>query len=195
MKVQLGWTGLDVGSGIGSYRLEVSTNGSAYRDVPLATVRSTSVTLTLSLGTTYRFRVRARDHVGNTGAFSTWPSITPTRYQETSSTLRYTGTWLKATGSSLSGGSSRYTPWSSRRSILTFTARDVAWVATKRTNGGRAQVWIDGKFVQTVDLDATSTMYRRVVFSRDFASKGTHTMEIRPLGDGRVELDAILALR
>jgi hypothetical protein len=49
--------------------------------------------------------------------------------------------------------------------------------------------------VATVDLDAGSTQYRRIVFRRGFSTRATHTIEIRPLGDGRVDLDAIIVLR
>jgi hypothetical protein len=47
----------------------------------------------------------------------------------------------------------------------------------------------------TVNLRAATTQYRRVVFSRHFATRAAHTVEIRPLGDGRVEVDAFLVMR
>ena len=36
--------------------------------------------------------------------------------------------------------------------------------------------------------------YRRMIFTRHLASGGAHTLEIRPLGDGRVTVDAFVVL-
>ena len=69
--------------------------------------------------------------------------------------------------------------------------RDVAWLATKTTSSGSAQVWIDGALKATINLHASSTLYHRLVFHWHFSSLGTHTIEIRPIGGGRVYLDAI----
>jgi hypothetical protein len=43
--------------------------------------------------------------------------------------------------------------------------------------------------------DAGATQYRQLVFRRAFAAGGRHSIEIRPVGDGRVELDAFIVLR
>jgi hypothetical protein len=191
----LNWTASDVGSGVAGYQLQVSINGAGYKAVPLANPAATSLRTTMAVGASYAYRTRARDEAGNIGGYAYWPTVTPTRYQETSTIARYTGSWSRTVSSHLSGGASRYASSSTRRVTVTFTGREVAWVATKRTTGGRAEVRIDGVLVGTVDLDATSTQYRRIVFRRGFATRGTHTLEIRPLGDGRVELDAIIVLR
>jgi hypothetical protein len=76
-----------------------------------------------------------------------------------------------------------------------FNGRDVAWLATKTTSSGRAQVYIDGLYVRTVELDASTNAFRKIVFSKHYATKGAHTMVIRPLGDGRIDIDAIVVLR
>jgi hypothetical protein len=49
--------------------------------------------------------------------------------------------------------------------------------------------------VGTVDLDASATQYRRLVFRKGFAWSASHNLEVRPLGDGRVEIDAFIVLR
>ena len=73
--------------------------------------------------------------------------------------------------------------------------RDIGWIATKTTTSGSAQVWIDGSLVATINLRATSNAYKKLVFARHFTSVGTHTIEIRSLGGGRVYLDAFAVLR
>ncbi len=69
--------------------------------------------------------------------------------------------------------------------------RDVAWIATKTTASGTAQVWIDGVLAATINLHVSSNGYHRLIFHRHFSSLGTHTIEIRPIGGGRVYLDAL----
>jgi hypothetical protein len=124
-----------------------------------------------------------------------FPTLNPKRIQDTSSIVYFTGTWTKVTSSSLSGGSARYATSSTRRAKMSFTGQEVAFVATRRTTGGRAHVLIDGVAAATIDLDASSTSYRRLVFRKGFSGSAKHTIEIRPLGDGRVELDAFIVLR
>ena len=77
----------------------------------------------------------------------------------------------------------------------TFTGREVAWVAAKGRHYGRATVTIDGVLRGTVDLDAAKTRFRRVVFRATWAASGTHSISIRALGDGRVDLDGFELLR
>ena len=48
--------------------------------------------------------------------------------------------------------------------------------------------------VATVDLHAASRSDRQIVFATSLATGGPHTIEIRPLGDGRVDVDAFVVL-
>ena len=73
--------------------------------------------------------------------------------------------------------------------------REIGWIATKTSTSGSAQVWVDGTLAATINLRSSSTGYRKLVFRRHFASGGTHTVEIRSLGGGRVYLDALAVLR
>jgi Bacterial Ig domain len=195
VKVALSWKGTDVGTGVASYRLERRIGSGAWTKVTLPTPTTRSTTATLTIDTAYSYRVRATDVAGNVGAWAAFPTLNPKRIQDTSSLVAYTGTWTKVTNSSLSGGTARYASSTSRRAKVTFTGQEVALVATRRTTGGRAEIRVDGVVAGTVDLDASSTQYRRLVFRKGFASTASHTLEVRPLGDGRVEIDAFIVLR
>src|SRR3954447_1188317 len=195
VNVTLGWSGHDAGSGVAGYRVERRIGSGAWTRVATSQANARSVTTTLSLGTAYGYRVRATDAAGNVGPWATFPTLTPRRVQDTSARVRYTGAWTRIRGSSLSGGSARYARSSTRRARLAFTGHEIAVVATRRTTGGTAAVFVDGVRTATINLDAAGTRYRRVVFRRSFASGGPHEIEIRPLGDGRVELDAFIVLR
>lgn len=195
MKVHLSWSGSDAGTGIAKYQLQVSGNGSSYLTIPLASATSTSINRALTDGRTVRYRIRAIDKGGNVSAYVYGPAFTPARYQNTSSSVAYSGAWTTKSSSSALGGSHRYSSSLGARASITKTARDFAVVATRAPGSGSAQIWIDGVLATTIDLRSISTTYRQLVFSRHFPTLGSHKLEIRPIGGGRVYLDAFLICR
>lgn len=196
--VTLGWTGRDVGWGIGSYRLQQSTDGGSWRSVALPTPRTTTLTRRLAPGHTYRFRVRATDKAGNVGAWRYGPSFRPRVTQETSSHIVYRRTWSALTEPTASGGGLRQTISPLATATYAFTGRDVAWVAPRGPGLGRARVFVDGLLVRTIDLLAATDAPRRIVFRRHWAAAASHTIRIVAEGTaGRplVDLDAFVVLR
>jgi hypothetical protein len=193
MKARIAWSGTDTnGTGIARYQLQVSTNGGSYATVSLASATSTSVNRTLTDGRSYRFRVRATDKQGNVGAYVYGPTFKPARVQNTSSSVHYTGTWVTTSNGSALGGSHRYATSTGARASFSTTTRDIAWVTTKTSTSGSAQVWIDGSLAATVNLHSSSTSYRQLVFARHFSTLASHTIELRPAGGGRLYLDAFV---
>ena len=84
---------------------------------------------------------------------------------------------------------------SSARATYRFTGRELTWITAKGSSRGKARVYIDGVLVSTVNLHAGSTHYRRVVFRRAWSTSGAHTITIRPVGNGRVDVDGFEVLR
>jgi cellulose 1,4-beta-cellobiosidase len=201
--VNLSWSASDA-NGITKYELQQSSNGgSTYTNVTLASATATVLTQALTPDTagSYRFRVRATDTAGNISTYATGPSFLLKQHQETSTAVTYAGTWTLQTVSGASGGSVRYAAAAGTKATFSFTGRTVTWVSTKGTNRGRAEVWLDGARVATIDLYATATQTRRVVFSRDVSPSVAHTLEVRVLGTKaaastatRVDLDALVVI-
>ncbi len=202
VSVRLSWSATDTGSSISRYELQQSNDGgSTYTAVSLPTTTSTTRVLPLKAdsSTAYRFRVRARDRVGNwsgwkyTAAFKVYP------YQESSGSITYpSGSWSKGTSSAWYGGYVRYSTGSAARSVFTFTGQNVAWVAPNDVNRGKAEVWLDGVKVATVDLYSSTALPRRIVFTRAVSPSVTHILEVRVLGTSgrpRVDVDAFSVLR
>jgi hypothetical protein len=82
-----------------------------------------------------------------------------------------------------------------------FTGSEVAWIAPKGPEGGKARVYVDGVLVKTVDLYSSSEKPRLAVFAQAVAP-GSHTVEVRALGTRnslsggtRVDVDAFFVLR
>ncbi len=197
---RLTWCGVTAsGTSIRSYRLEQSTNGgSSYGSVLFKKTTAKSSTRSLKPGTAYRWRARSTDKAGRTGSFRTSSVSRLTLTQDTSASVSYpTGTWTASSTTSASGGSERFAAAAGASASITLpsTARAFAIVGPRSKTLGSFDVFVDGTKVATVTEKAsvTGTQYRHVLYSRSLAS-GTHTVKLVAVGNGRVYLDAFLAL-
>jgi beta-galactosidase GanA len=105
-------------------------------------------------------------------------------YDDTASALTYTGTWTHA------GLSSGYTAgdydstesWSGTAGdsmTVTFTGTGIQWIGPKNTNGGIADVYIDGTLAGTVDTyTSAGKEYQQVLFTQTGLTAGSHTLKI-----------------
>jgi hypothetical protein len=195
--VRVGWSGTDSGSGIARYELAESRDGGAWASVA-ATLTATSTTRSLVPGHAYRFRLRAFDAAGNASAWAYGTAARLNGHQETSSALRYRGTWQRATSAAYWGGGARAASTGGATASFSFTARAVAWVTTRGPTRGVARVYVNGIAVATVDLRSSATQPARVVFARAWSATATRTLTIRVSGTPgrpRVDLDGMLTLR
>lgn len=186
------WSGTDTGSGVASYDVQRSYSGGAYATIASKTT-ATSLDWTMTPGHGYKFRVRARDKAGNVGKWTTAYTWNPSLVQQTSSSVKYTGTWSAGSSPQYSGGTVKFASAAGASASMKFSGRGVAFVTTLRTTGGEVQVWIDGALATTIDTHADATTLRQVVFSRAWSSYASHTIKLVVVGtDGRprVDLDA-----
>jgi large repetitive protein len=194
-KARLTWSATDLGSGISRYQLQVRVDGGPWKAIALPKATSRTIVRSLTTGHTYRFRVRAVDGEGNVSGYVQGPLLRPVRYSEASVRVTYTGVWAKTKSVKALGGAARHATSSAKRAKFTFTGYDVGWIATTTTKSGKARIYIDGVLVATIDLDRTKTAYRKLIFARHFPTLGPHTLEIQPVGDGRVDIDGFVTLR
>ncbi len=195
--VKLTWSATDSGSGISRYQLQQSANAGRYADVRLPTATTTGITRWLAPDYNYRFRIRAQDRAGNWSAWVYGPRFTVAAYAETHGAIRYSGTWRRVALSGAYGENVKYATIAGHQARLTFTGRNVAWVASKGPSRGQARVYIDGTYVTTVDLYSETASSRRVVFARKWSTPAHHTLEVRVVGTAehpRVDVDAFVVL-
>lgn len=192
--VRVSWTAADAGgSGVGTYDLARSTDGGAFSTIATR-LTSTSYDLTTVRGHTYRFEARARDWAGNLGPWKAASTIRVNALQESSTSIRYSGTWKHAAYASYSGGSLRAATASGASASYTFTGRSVAFVSSRGPTRGSAKVYIDGVLAATVNLNAATLTYRYVAYQKTWTTAGKHTLKIVVLGTSghpRVDLDVI----
>jgi hypothetical protein len=201
--VQLTWSATDSG-GVATYQLQQSTNGGAYQNVSLPSATATTITRPLTPGNTYQFQVRAQDKAGNWSSWKPGSRFQVDAYQESASAISYVGLWSTQTLAGTSGGAQKYAKGAgTEKATFAFTGNEVAWVAPTSSNRGKADVYLDGTRVATVDLYSSSGQTRKVVFSRAGLDPSvSHTLEVRVLGTKnaaskgkRVDVDAFVVLR
>jgi hypothetical protein len=101
-----------------------------------------------------------------------------------------------------SGGATRATSSAGKTASFSFIGSDIAWISTRGTDRGIAEVRIDGVLRATVDLYNATLQGRRVVFAATGLTPGQHVIEITVLGRAnsaatgtRVDIDALAVLQ
>jgi hypothetical protein len=196
--VTLSWAGHDNLAGVCRYNLQEAINSGAFANAVPPFPTATSMARSLRPNFTYHFKAFDTDCSDNVGSTVAGPSDRIGIFQNSSPSIHYTGSWTRgARVSGASGGTVNLTTHAGAGASLTFTGRQVAWVASKTATRGRASVYIDGHLVRTVDLHAAGTHRRQIVFVRTFTTAGTHTIRIVNQGTaGRpsIDIDALLVL-
>ncbi len=111
-------------------------------------------------------------------------------YDDASPALTYTGSWTHANASNSNYTAGDYDStesWSTQVGAsmsVTFTGTAVQWIGPKNTNGGIADVYLDGNLAGTVDTYAAAGKeFQQVLFSQTGLSAGSHTLTITVTGN------------
>jgi hypothetical protein len=187
--VRILWTGEDNASGVARYVVREQVDGGPWTTVS-STVTASGITRYLQPGRSYRYAVRAVDNAGHVGAYAYGVSFKVTAYQQTSGSIKYTGTWSPSSSIAYWGGTAKFATAQGAKASFVFTGRSVAWVGIKSYNRGKANVYVNGVFSGSVDLYAAATQGQRVVWSKSWSTSATRTIEIRVVGTvGRPRVD------
>ena len=179
-----------------TYQLARSTDGGAFTTI--ASQSTTASSWVLSPGHRYRFRVRTIDSAGDKSPWATATAFDVSINNENSSAIAYKGAWSIAESSAYVAGRERYSRAEGAKATFSFMGSQVAWVAAIGPSRGRARVYVDGVLIQTVNLNAASTLTRRIVFTRSWSSAGAHKVKVVVLGTAghpRVDVDAFITKR
>ncbi len=194
--IRISWTGADAGSGIDHYVLAQRTNTGAW--VTVGATANKHLDRALSTGKDYRFRVRAVDAAGNESAWVMGTTFHLGGYQDTVSTVKYTGSWSTSRSTSYAGGTTHFASVSGRKASLTFTGRQVVLAAPTGPTRGSAKVYINGKFVGSISLFSATSQASKVVGSWSWTSSAKRTITIKVSGTSghpRVDVDKFITVR
>ena len=182
------------GYGVRSYKIQVNDGG---------TIRtftsSTSLFAVAGLqGHTYAVRAAVNDNAGITGG---WSAVVKTvvPIDDRSRLLIYGGTWANAAGSAYYLGTVRSSRTAGSYVWLRVPLNRFAIVGTACAACGRIRVYLDGRYLATVDTYSARTVVRRILLLRSVsATVGTHTVKLVVLatpGRPTFLLDAVAAIR
>jgi subtilisin len=182
----------DPTSPIGAYETQTSIDSGVWG--PTTTVAATGrlISTTQSIGHLYQYRLRARDIVGNWSPWAVGPAVRNRLVQNSSSAVHYLGRWTRLAYVNASGGSVSYATAARASAATTFVGRAVAIVGPVGPTRGSARVYVDGVYRTTVSFRASRNKSRRVVYSTTFTGLGTHSIRLRLVGNGRVDLDTFV---
>ena len=170
---------------------------STWSGVAISDPSATSADQTVTSGTANQYRVDATDAAGNTGAWKTGPTYKLSSVDETSSSIKYSGSWRTDTRTDAFGGTLKSTSQKGAWAKFTFKGRAIAWVAPRTAPGGDTiSVYVDGKLIKSVSLGANVYEPRKVVFSMAWKSSGKHTIKLvkKYANSNRLPIDAFLIL-
>jgi hypothetical protein len=195
--VDLTWEGSDTQAGEVRYDVRRSVDGGPF--VTWATgVTRAATRHTLAPGHTYTVAVQAVDPAGHRSAWAYGPTFRVRAYADGGSAVRYRGSWHVTGSSRLIGGHAHWSTAAGARATFRFTGSQVAWVAAVGPRRGKARVYVDGRYAATVNLHATTTRTRRVVFTRSWTSSGEHSVRVEVVGTPRhprVDVDGFVTIR
>jgi hypothetical protein len=193
LPLRLKWTATASGARVARFEVHQSVDGKAF--TALTTASSGSLNPLVAPSHTYRFRGRAIDQAGNASPWSATSTITVSRVSENNARIRYSGSWATTTSPVYWGGAAKRSSSAGARATLIFTGRTIAWVSRRGPDRGKAEIYVNGTKVATVDLKASSYQGQRVVWTRSWSTTASRTVSIRVLGTSgrpRVDLDAFV---
>ena len=190
--LKVGGAAKDTGSGVATTLQEavgtgafssISSSGSA----AISQIRNVKPTVPRT------YRIRGSDRLDHVGGWTIGPSLRPYLRDETSASIVYGTGWRRLKASPAIGADVMRSAKAGARLDFRFSGRAVAVVAPRRSSLGRAKVYLDGKYVTTIDLRASARYSQRVVFAGKWSSPGSHRLTLKVVASsGRpFDLDAI----
>jgi len=170
---------------------------------PVSVVAATSGTVrtatrTIPFAAPRSYAVRAKDGPGNVGAWAAAAPVGVSVVQESSAAVQRSAGWLGYASTYALGGKATSATRAGTWMRHTFTGRGIALVGPKGPGRGRAEIWLDGVRVSTLDTRAATTGSRWLLYAAAVDPAVPHTIEVRVLGTAgrpRVDVDAFLVLR
>jgi hypothetical protein len=101
---------------------------------------------------------------------------------ERSRAIDYSGTWRSARHRGYGGDRVLYAKAAGATATFEFTGRKVAWNGPTGPTRGKAKVYIDGKYVKTVNAYRRSFDARSTLFQASWKAAGEHLLTIVVLG-------------
>jgi len=185
-------------TGVAAYQVQRRKGTGSWVNLALVDPLATSVDVRMSIGSSYRFRVRAVDANAVGGPWATGSAAKLRRYEETAANVAYQSGFKRRVLSGASADHVRKGSTPNRTATFTFSGTSVAFVSTLSPGRGIVRLRVDAGEWQTVDLYSVVTSKKRVVWATAL-SAGSHTLQVAAAGSrnaastaNRIDVDAFL---
>ena len=170
----------DASSAITGYQWQWRRNGGSWSSSTSTSASKRTAGKLLTPGSSYDFRVRAKDAAGNWSAWAmNAKPYTAFVINDRSASVVYRGSWSNGSNSNATSGTLKHSRATGATATLTFSGRGIAVVAPMTSSRGWLEVRVDGRLLSTVSLQRSTTAHRRVVWATTWATSGTRTIELR----------------
>jgi hypothetical protein len=195
--ILVSWEAQDgAGSGVAHYSVEVSKvsdgAGASQAEPEWRTLLDKAPTNSLHFrgesGDAYRFRITAMDRALNSASIVTDPVLLPVDDRDRG-LLRLSRGWKRSRAANAWGRTVVRATRAGATGRMRFRGTQVALIGRKLAGGGLLRVTIDGR-TRTLRLRGRSG-HRSVLWVSSRFAPGAHTLRLRSLGGGPVELDAV----
>ena len=195
--ILVSWAGQDGdGSGVSTYTVEVTE---AHRGVRSSQSEPDWRTLLDQApvnglhfrgdrGAAYRFRITATDRALNSTTITTDPVLIPVDDRDRR-ILRLSKRWKRMAAAAAWGRKVARATRAGATARMRFTGTQIALIGRELPRGGRLRVTVDGT-TRTIRARGRSR-HRSVLWVSRRLEPGAHTLRLRTLGGGPVELDAV----
>jgi hypothetical protein len=123
-----------------------------------------------------RYYREAGGKVGSSKKSSRWTA------NERSRAIDYSGTWRRANHQGYGGDRVAYATKAGARASFYFTGKKVTWNGPTGPTRGQAKVYVDGKYVKTVNTYRRSFDARSTLFQASWKAAGKHRLTIVVVG-------------
>jgi papain like protease len=193
--VDFEWSATD-DTGVTAYQVAVTANaGQTWASDTYSPADATAIARLLPFGGTYSYAVRARDAAGNWSGWAYSRPVTTTTFDDKS--ISTGSPWAQYGDGEAFGGTFIASNSSGASITVSFTGTDISWIAPTFATAGRANVYCDGKYTETIDLYSSSTVELQTAAACNFSESGSHTMKVENEGTaGRpwIAVDAFVIL-
>ena len=135
----------------------------------------------------------------STDGGNTWKIISrPVRYEDYREVVHYEGNWKTVKGDSFSASTITHSDTAGSKATLSFVGTGITWIGTASQDQGLADLYIDEKYITTVDQYSTTPNSMVRLWSLANMAYGPHRISIEVLGKKnpkskgyRIEIDSL----
>lgn len=109
-------------------------------------------------------------------------STSTRRYEEVNPAVSYAGTWVSAADSQASSGAWKYSNVTGNYALFSFTGTSASLISSQGPNRGYVRIYLDGAYIQDVDLYASAYSYKNKVYTASGLTDGPHNIRAEVLG-------------